>query len=325
MIPESTEVRIEVSTRCNYNCIICPRDKFTRKKETMSFELFKYILDKIISETSQYRVLTLPGMGEPLLDDGIDEKIIYAREHGFKVLLLTNGARLTVEKFKRLEDIGIDSIRVSLYGNSPETYATIHGLKDLGAFQRIKENITEISRIKKTAEIILTYNVVAEYNESTLNSWIEFWKDKVDLLEVWRPHNWVDGKNYRIVSHDKLKTCGRPFNSPLQVQVDGTVNMCCFDFNGKLLLGDLKSQSLNEIFESDMFEKIVDCHEAGRFEGSGLICTSCDQRNSNKSDVMIYNSKYDIQERVNRVSTTYQDITVIPEHEIDHISVPKKV
>ena len=145
-------------------------------------------------------------------------------------------------------------------------------------------------------------------NDSALESWIEYWKDKVDLLEVWRPHNWADSKDYRAVQKDKLKTCGRPLNTPLQIQVDGTVNMCCFDFDGKLLLGDLRTQTLEEIFESSMFNKILRYHTSGDYRGSGIICENCDQRNVEKTDAMIYNSKYDIEERVKKVSTTYADL-----------------
>ena len=308
MIPTNNELRIEVTTKCNYNCNICPRERLTRAMETMDFELFKYIFDRINTETSQYNTLTFPGMGEPLLDEAIDDKIIYAKKHNYNILMLTNGSLLTVDRFRRLEDIGMDSIRVSIYGNSSESYNAMHGISNTDSFLRIKENLTEISRIKTKTSLLLTYNVVDGCNDSALESWIEYWKDKVDLLEVWRPHNWVDSKDYRAVQKDKLKTCGRPLNTPLQIQVDGTVNMCCFDFDGKLLLGDLRTQTLEEIFESSMFNKILRYHTSGDYRGSGIICENCDQRNVEKTDAMIYNSKYDIQERVKKVSTTYADI-----------------
>ena len=308
MIPTNNELRIEVTTKCNYNCNICPRERLTRAMETMDFELFKYIFDRINTETSQYNTLTFPGMGEPLLDEAIDDKIIYAKKHNYNILMLTNGSLLTVDRFRRLEDIGMDSIRVSIYGNSSESYNAMHGISNTDSFLRIKENLTEISRIKTKTSLLLTYNVVDGCNDSALESWIEYWKDKVDLLEVWRPHNWVDSKDYRAVQKDKLKTCGRPLNTPLQIQVDGTVNMCCFDFDGKLLLGDLRTQTLEEIFESSMFNKILRHHTSGDYRGSGIICENCDQRNVEKTDAMIYNSKYDIEERVKKVSTTYADI-----------------
>jgi hypothetical protein len=274
----------------------------------MSFRTFKMLFDKINSETDQYNTLTFPGMGEPLLDKSLNQKIEYAKKNKFTVLMLTNASLLTLDKFKELESLGLDSIRVSFYGNSPESYKKVHNVRDEGLFEKIKGTLTEICRIKKTTQILLTYNVVESSNDAMTNSWIDYWKDKADLLEVWRPHNWGTGKSYRPVQQEKLKTCGRPFKTPLQVQVDGTVNMCCFDFDGKLLLGDLKTQSLNAIFRSIPFKKIVKCHTTGNFSNSGLICENCDQRNTDKSDVMVYNSKFDITERVKSVSTTYTKV-----------------
>ena len=308
MIPRSNEIRIEVTTRCNYNCIICPRDKLTRPLETMSDDLFKKILDKLKKEAPQYDILSFPGMGEPLLDRNLENKIEYAHQYGFKVLILTNGSLLTPERFSRFEEIGVDSIRVSMYGNTKESYLSIHGIKDESLFEKVKNNLVEICQQKKTTKLILTYNIVNDINDGCLESWIEFWKDRVDLLEVWRPHNWVTGRQYRKVQGKKLPTCGRPFNTPLQIQVDGTINMCCFDFDGKLLLGDLKTQSLEEIFQSTAFMKIAECHNSGDYSNSGLICEHCDQRNADKSDVMVYNSVYNIKERVNQVSTTYNKV-----------------
>jgi pyruvate-formate lyase-activating enzyme len=308
MIPESNEIRVEVTTKCNYDCIICPREELTRKKESMSFKMFKMLFDKINEETAQYDTLTFPGMGEPLLDKSLNKKIDYAKNRGFNVLMLTNGSLLTVDRFKELDALGLDSIRVSLYSNSPEVYRKIHGIQGDSMFAQVKKNLTAICRRKRKTRILLTYNLVENVNDSDLSSWIDYWKDKADLLEAWRPHNWAAGKHYRTVQKKKLKSCGRPFRTPLQVQVDGTINMCCFDFDGKLLLGDLTTHSLKSIFQSKIFNKIVACHKTGKFNNSGLICEMCDQRNVDKSDVMVYNSKFDIAERVKTVSTTYKDI-----------------
>jgi wyosine [tRNA(Phe)-imidazoG37] synthetase (radical SAM superfamily) len=310
MIPKNNDMRFEITTKCNYNCIICPRDKLTRNRKTMSLGLFKKLFDKIISETNQYDTLTFPGMGEPLLDKTLLDKITYAKQRisNLSVLILTNGSFLTWEKFKQLENAGVNSVRVSLYGNDPESYAKIHGIKDLSVFNKIKDNLLKIARNKTNTKLLFTLNIVNGKNDGFVKDWIRFWEPKVDLIEVWYPHNWVYARNYRKIQKEKLKTCGRPFRGPLQVQVDGTVNMCCFDFNGKLTLGDLKTQSLKEIFSSSIYKKIADCHTTGNFKNSNLICEKCDQRNKDKSDVMIYNSKFDIKERIRQISTTYSKI-----------------
>ncbi|MCM8760950.1 MAG: SPASM domain-containing protein [Candidatus Omnitrophica bacterium] len=308
MIPKNSEIRFEVTTNCNYNCTICCRRALMRRLELMSLETFKFLLDRITNETDQYSACTFSGFGEPMLDPTLIQKIEYATKRGMKALILTNASLLTMEKFRQFNDLGVISIRVSFYGNSPTVYNKIHGIEDPYAFNNIKNTLTEICRARRNTKILLTYNVEKGVNEDDEKQWIEYWKDKADLIEVWRPHNWVYGKEYRKVQDKLVPTCGRPFKGPLQIQVDGTVNMCCFDFNGKLTLGDLKSQTLREIFDSPIYKKIVHCHTTGDFESSGLICEKCDQRNMDKSNVMIYNSKFDITERVKRVSTTYQEI-----------------
>lgn len=310
MIPPNNDMRFEVTTKCDFRCVICPRDLLTRKKETMSLETFKMLFDRIVAETDQYTTLSFPGMGEPLLDDGLHEKIIYAKKvkSDLEVLILSNGSRLSAEKFSRLQDAGVSSIRVSLYGNDPESYCRVHGVKDQSMFQRVRDNILHAVQAGTTTKMLLTFNMIEGYNDHIVEDWIEFWKDKVELVEVWRPHNWGDSKHYRNVQPKKIKTCGRPFTGPLQIQVDGTINMCCFDFDGKLTIGDLKTQSLEEIFSSPEYRKIAQCHTSGDFEGSDLICADCDQRNADKSDVMIYDSKFDIEQRVKMTSTTYTKV-----------------
>ena len=311
MIPPNNDMRFEVTTRCHYHCVICPREELTRKKETMSLELFKQLFDKIVAETDQYTTLSFPGMGEPLLDDTLEDKIAYARSvrPSLDVLILTNGSRMTPERFKRLEGVGVASMRVSIYGHDPDTYCAVHGIKDRDMFERVKGYILKALAVRDRTKVLLTLNVVKGCNDSIVQDWIDFWKDRADLVEVWYPHNWGATRHYRDVQQAKLKTCGRPFNGPLQVQVDGTVNMCCFDFDGKLIIGDLKTQALTEVFSSDAYHRITEHHVSGDFAGSQLICEHCDQRNANKADVMIFDSKFDIEERVKMTSTTYTKVT----------------
>ncbi|HPN89022.1 MAG TPA: radical SAM protein [Candidatus Omnitrophota bacterium] len=310
MIPKNSDMRFEVTTRCNYDCIICPHRSLTRKIETMSLELFKHLFDKIMFETKQYHTLTFPGMGEPLLDPDLDKKILYAKKRfpQMKVLILTNGSLLDWPCFRHFEKLGVESIRVSLYGIQPDSYAQVHGIKNKRRYIHVRDNLIKISKEKTSTKLLLTFNAIRGENELDVSGWIDFWKDKVDLLEVWRPHNWVDAKDYRKIQKKMLKTCGRPFNGPLQIQVDGTVNMCCFDYDGKLTLGDLKKQTLKEIFSSDIFKRLSERHTTGQYKDSEFICRKCDQRNEDKTDVMIYNSKFSIEERVKMISTTYAKI-----------------
>ena len=113
------------------------------------------------------------------------------------------------------------------------------------------------------------------------------WGNKVDELEVWRPHNWTYGKKYREVI-SKKKTCGRPFSGPVQIQADGKMIVCCFDFNGELEVGDTYEKSIEFILKDQPFEAIRWAHSRGSFNDS--ICESCDQRNIETESPLLYSS-----------------------------------
>lgn len=311
MIPHNNDIRFELTTYCNYNCVICPREQLSRPKTVISEELFTHCIDTILRDTNQYETLTFSGLGEPLMDKHFLKKAEIAQKKGFKLNLVTNGALLTKEKFLRMQDLGMNAVRVSFYGMSAQSYSAVHGFKRTDdSYARFREKIEELCLMPRTTQMIMSFNVVPGINENDLDGWISFWEGKADLIEAWRPHNWVYGRTLRTVENDLRPSCGRPFSGQLQVQCDGTVNMCCFDFNGALTLGDLKTQSLKEIFSSDPFVSLYNCHKTGDYSNSDFVCKRCDQRNMNKQDVAIYNSSFNLEERVEMTSTTYQILKI---------------
>lgn len=306
MIPPNKEIRFEVTTHCNYNCILCPNYRLKRKKEIMSLRMFKDLFDKIIDETDQYNSLSFAGLGEPLIDSLLEAKILYVKtkKPDFNIPMVTNGSLLTVQRFKDLQTMGIDTVRISFHGGTPSAYGTIHG--KFGYFNQILDVIEKISKIKGKTRVTVTMAVIKDRNDYSIEDWKKLWEDiDLDLIEIWKAHNWNQTLRFRELKPERMPTCGRVFDGPLQIQVDGTINLCCFDYDGQLQVGDLKTQSLSKIFESDIYKSICARHTTGNFKGSKLICEFCDQRNKDKSDAIIYSSKYDLEDRVNRVSTTY--------------------
>lgn len=305
MIPKSDDIRFELTTHCNYDCIICPREQLRRPKTIMPTHVFQALLAAAQASTDQYRILTFAGLGEPMLDPDFLQKVEVGRKAGFEVLLLTNGSRLTEENFRAMDEMGVQSVRVSFYGMTNASYAAVHRPRDPLAFQSTKETLERIAAMPRRTKLLMTFNVVPGVNEADLENWIHHWEPRVDLVEAWRPHNWVYGRKLRTVSSTMRPTCGRPFTGPLQVQADGTINMCCFDFNGDLTLGDLNTTPLADIFSQEPFQRLAECHRTGDFSGSGFICGRCDQRNTGKEDIMVYNSRFDIKSRVEMTSTGY--------------------
>ena len=183
----------------------------------------------------------------------------------------------------------------------------MHGVP-YNKFYKFKKNLYQILNQKDRITKFLLACVYAKgINEDTIEAWTNLWNPKPDLMEIWTAHNWSNSFNYRELSDKRMKTCGRVFNGPLQVQVDGTVNACCFDWNGVLQYGDLKKQSLPSIFSSMEYDKIAFCHRDGEFN-ENMVCATCDQRNEDKKEALIYSSKFDLEKRVKLTSTAYDQV-----------------
>lgn len=309
MIPKSSDVRFEIVNQCNYNCRICMKNTLSRPKAVMSYSFFRGMLENVLKETDQYKNISFAGMGEPTLNLKLPSMVRYITSKKLMPLLVTNGSLLDYDRFLELQDAGLYSVRISFHGVTPKGYSLMHGVPE-DAFNLVKKNLDFIFKNVKnrSTKILLTCVLAEGINDEPYQPWLDMWKDKADLLEIWRPHNWVDGLKNRKVQKDKVDTCGRVFNGPLQIQVDGTVNACCFDYDGKLIFGDLKTQRLSEIFASMDYDRIAWCHKTGDYNNSNLICENCDQRNKDKSDAIIYSSKYDKKKRVRLTSTAYDEV-----------------
>ena len=275
----SPEVRIETTNLCNARCTICPREKMTRPKRTMDFDTFRELA--IQCKDLGAEMATLFGYGEPLVDKGIYQKIAFCNGLGLKTTITTNASLMDDLKGEMLLDAGLTEIRFSVHGFGKD-YEEVHGLD----WDETIDNIDAFLAICGN-ECVTNVSVIPLHDEP-LAEIRDFWEKRVDYLEIWRPHNWTDGRAFREVKRRK-KTCGRPFNGPIQINADGKMMVCCFDYDGKLTIGDTNENSIQQILEGDELRYIQDKHMEGNL--FGLLCESCDQLNIEDVSPLLYSNR----------------------------------
>lgn len=298
MLPQTEELRIETSTCCNYHCLFCPRDSFTRKKEVMSNALFEKIVDQAKKEMPDLKFISITGYGEFFFDPGWRKKLICARRLFSKVHIITNLSLTDYTDLDILLKYATD-IRISAYALDDDTYRLIHRPSTGIHYDEIQNKILYlITHKQRHVNIILNY-IEIPANKHQTEDWIAFWRDKADLLEAWRPHNWIEGKAYRHLCTHREPSCYRPFSGPVQVLADGRVNLCCFDYNGELIIGDASRDSFNDIYNSDTMRYIREYH---REKQADVIpqCRVCDQRNclDCRAKELLFNSKFNVYDRL---------------------------
>lgn len=271
-----TRVFIETYNVCNQRCPMCPYQEMTRKKVMMDMNLFRNIVDQLAGST--IRVIELFGYSEPLLDPLLFERIDYCKSKGIKVYISTNGVLLTPEKRKAILGSRLDAIGFSLDATTAETYRNVRGSAD---FERVKENV--ISFIKERNErpvkrpLVRLNFVVQQDNCHEVEEFKAFWRGLADKVEVWDLVSKGERVSRLLVKRrDPLKLHPRYLYACLLVFVcpgilsDGRVILCNYDFDGSLPLGDLKTQTFNEIWNSAKFREIRELHLAGRGDRIGF-------------------------------------------------------
>jgi MoaA/NifB/PqqE/SkfB family radical SAM enzyme len=312
LIPKSNEVRIEIATTCNAECVFCPHptEEFTRVKRIMSLEDYKFYLDKVLDTMGeQITDIGFSGFGEIFTDKHILDKLKFASTKGRDIHVLTNGSLFTKEILDEMFKLNIKDIRISIHTSNPDNYDNILKYKNNKTnYETVKNNIDYIIANKpESMDLILT----AVIDDSTVDDVEQLIADYDSrcYLEIWKPHNWVYGKGYRNVDRVALKkTCGRPFHGPIEVLNNGDIIMCCFDFNANMVLGNLKEQTLEEIYSSDMFTKLLTTHTEGSCGTSDLICNGCDQLHVDE-DIILHNNR--ISDKTNRLSKTSTNLNTI--------------
>lgn len=292
------EVRIENSGMCNASCIYCPRDKMTRHQGIMPSRHFYYLADQAAELGA--KTISIFGFGEPLMDNGIVVKVHHVKNRGLDTFITTNASLLDPMLTNKLLKAGLDHIRFSVHGIFSTDYEKVHRGLDYAMVIRNIMNFLVINKKHYGSQCKVSVICIPNSGED-IEVYRKFWEPNCDWLEIWKPHNWAGGKQFRAKTEKRKTTCGRPHTGPVQINADGKLMVCCMDTDAKLTVGDTYLNSIEEILKGDLFNKIRRKHESGDLQG--LICESCDQLNIEDSNPLLYSNR-DPDRNLNTTSST---------------------
>jgi MoaA/NifB/PqqE/SkfB family radical SAM enzyme len=271
-------VALEVSAFCNANCLYCTREVMRRELGTMSDELYGRLIEQI-KEYPETR-LYLSGFGEPLMDKGLADKVAVAKQAGIRsVGFFSNLSLLTPERAEELVAAGLDNIDVSIDGGTPETYNRIR--RHLN-FETTIANLRYLASVKRAGRPLITVDtVVTPENEAEIPQLRRLLRGVADRVVFRRPESWAGQITLPAgmkTPHGGILPRYRPpcihLWGQMNVYWDGTVPLCCRDFDAKGPLGDAADQTLAEIWQDDIIERYRVAHLAGKFHEVPL-CGRC--------------------------------------------------
>jgi len=262
--------QIQTINICNGNCIMCP---YTSQKRNIAHSMDNELFEKITNEISQktksdISVITLMLQNEPFLDKTLINKMEYINQFdNLLVNIVTNGTQLNKQIINKMEKLNLYSMTVSIDSINEITFNKIRPNFNFG---KIMENIELIknSNLKNKLTIKL---VVQNKNESELENFVKYWKNKGINIQIQPPSNragalanFNDVKtdvkinssiiNYYVDFYDKLDFCPHPFYQ-FNILSNGDVIICCHDWKHNKIVGNVNKSSINEIWNSAVFKK----------------------------------------------------------------------
>lgn len=290
-LPYPLSIAIELSSDCNSNCYMCPRKNMTRAGGKMDLKLFKKIIDELHKNKVLLRKLFLHWMGEPLLNESFNKMIAYAKKKNIAemVVMASNLIALDEDKAERLVKSGLDELFVSLDAVRQETYDKIKG--NSASLEKVEDSIYRLVETRKKMGSSLPYIRLKILKSSVNRDEIEEFKDKwspvVDEIYVEEDLNAWNGTNQDVnknIKGDPLYKekagaddgrwpCDRLWYQ-LAISQDGFVSPCIADWNGTGFIGNVKNESVFDIWHSPKLKEMRRKHIDGKY-GELEMCKDC--------------------------------------------------
>ncbi len=169
---------LELTMKCNENCLHCGSRCGDVKSDELSVEQYKAFLDKIKRDFPKKPMLCITG-GEPLLRKEFFEIMDYANELGFNWGMTSNGTLITKEIARKLEEAGMKTISISLDGLE-DTHDAFRRRK--GGFKASIEGVKNL--LERDFQNVQITTVVTKKNISQLDEMFDLMCD-IDL-DSWR-------------------------------------------------------------------------------------------------------------------------------------------
>jgi hypothetical protein len=266
---KTTKVAVELTSRCNLRCAMCPMNNLRRPLQDMPLPLVERIAADF--KANGIRVEWLHEMGDPLLYPYLAEAIdLFPR-----CSVSTNALLLSEGIGERLLATTLGRIRLCLDTLDPEVYPRMRrGGKHEIAVGNIRRFL-ELAR-GKPIRIEIQRMVARETRHETVADFGRFFElDRYPNAAVIEKTCEPLDTTAETEFHQAYYGCfqGYPFRW-FVVLADGGVTHCCYDAHGDQRIGDLSTQTVQEILASPRLVELAAAF-AARDWGTLPRCGEC--------------------------------------------------
>lgn len=267
-------VDIELSSVCNLRCPMCYTITQAFKEHVntkrMDWGLYSKIIDEIGGKVGAIR---LSLRGEATLNKNFARCIGYAKDKGVKeVSTLTHGFKLTLPYFEEIVDAGIDWITISIDGVG-ETYERIR--KPI-KFEELLQKIKDIKRFKDERGLkrpVIKVQGIWPAIKDDPKTYYDTFAPYVDLVAFNPLIDYLGHDTNAQIDYIENFSCPQQYQR-LVIGADGLVMKCSNDEENREVIGDLKTDTVHQIWHGEKMQAIRELHKRHGFKESP-VCRKC--------------------------------------------------
>ncbi len=268
----------------------------------MRQDLFETIIQECSKHSEVQRIIPYL-MNEPLCDSRIVEKINCAKDLNPRacIHIITNGTLLCDAISNALIESRADWVGISVHAIRPETYAAVSGhTNGVEIIARIDAFVKQA--LKKRENGFVMVNLVRDarfLGDSEVQQALAHWKGLgVRRLEYYgapisRAGNVAE--MYRV-RHTQINGCKTIWNNEsLCILQNGDVLLCCMDWQRELLIGNVRTESIEEIWNGKRRKNVLAKIFGDISTAPEFICKRCEDAIPLKTEKPATASIYSIQ------------------------------
>jgi radical SAM protein with 4Fe4S-binding SPASM domain len=268
-------VDIELSSVCNLKCPMCYTITAAFKEHVnvkrMDWSLFRKIIDEIGGKVPAIR---LSLRGEATLNKNFVECIRYAKANGIKeVSTLTHGFKLTIPYFEQIAEAGIDWITISVDGVG-EVYERIRGPI---RFDDLLQKIEDIKRYKDERGLerpVIKIQGIWPAIKENPQLYYDTFAPYVDLVAFNPLIDYLGNDADATIQYIDGFSCPQQYQR-LVIGADGLVMKCSNDEENREVIGDVKKQSVHDIWHGPEMQAVRDMQRRHNGFLESPVCRKC--------------------------------------------------
>jgi len=264
--PFNLTVQIQTIDACNAKCYQCPYSYIYHAHKKMSDDVFTKLIYEIALLGKKNIKFAMYLQNEPLMDNLLFKRVSFIKKIIPNSVFEISTNCLLLPKYYKLIEEFFDIIILSIQAWDAESYNLIHRTNiSKEHFQKILDTAHYLKDNKKDVFLKQFKPAITDgYEKREVDKWYKMRYSRAGFLT-----------NNKIIKKE-VHGCKGQKHKFINVLFDGSLILCCMDYIRETIYGNIKHQTLNNIYNSKLYKTYIGMVEGVTQSEPDFICKRCE-------------------------------------------------